>query len=165
MADTTYQPKAYRRQGGDAYVIAFGGTFLVELGGILADATGNLPASVTFAVAAGAANVCEVAVTVKDAAGAALAAPFLLDLWLSDAATGIGLTATTASGAVAAKAASGQDMAILTTKKALRIQTLGTGIYVLSITDTAKTGFFVAAQIPGTPRIAISAALVAGNYG
>jgi hypothetical protein len=33
MADTTYQPKVYRRQGGDVMVIAAGGQILVEPGG------------------------------------------------------------------------------------------------------------------------------------
>ena len=33
MADTSYQPKAYRKQGGDEYVIANGGTLNIETGG------------------------------------------------------------------------------------------------------------------------------------
>ena len=33
MADTTYQPKVYRKQGGDVMVIAAGGQILVEPGG------------------------------------------------------------------------------------------------------------------------------------
>lgn len=36
MADATYQPKVYRKQGGDELVVASGGTITVEDGGILA---------------------------------------------------------------------------------------------------------------------------------
>lgn len=35
MADTTYQPKTYRKEGGDTQVIASGGTLLLEEGAIL----------------------------------------------------------------------------------------------------------------------------------
>ena len=123
----------------------------------------DAPASVTFAPAAGATNVCEVTCTVKDAAGVAMARPVMFDLFLSDSSVGAGLTSTTASGAVAAKAGS-QDVATLTSKKALRVQTSALGIYVLSITDSAKTAFRVCAQLPGG-KVSISAALISGNYG
>jgi hypothetical protein len=122
------------------------------------------PANITFAAAAGAANVCEVTITMKDAAGATLAGVRNFDLWLSDAATGAGLTATTASGAVTAKASSGADLGALTAKKMLRAQTKADGTFVLSITDTSKTGFYVAAQVAQLgPKI--SSQLVTGNYG
>jgi len=125
----------------------------------------SAPASVTLTPAAGAADVCEVTVAVKDAAGAAVAQVFNLDLWLSDAASGAGLTAVTASGAVTNKTASGIVLGTYTAKKALRVQTLATGVFVLSITDSAKTGFYVVAQVPATGRPAVSAQLVAGDYG
>lgn len=121
------------------------------------------PYTVVFAPAAGAANVCEVTCTVKDYAGNTVAEAVVFDLWLSDATSGAGLTATTASGAVAAKAASGTDFAVLTTKKATRVQTLATGVYILSITDTAKTLFKVCAQIDG--KTIVSTALTAAQYG
>jgi hypothetical protein len=121
--------------------------------------------SVGFTPAAGAANVCEVTLQVKKADGTAATGPFNLDVWLSDAATGVGLTATTASGAVAAKASSGTDLGTLTTKKALRVQTLANGSYILSITDTSKTGFYVCAAVPGTGKPSVSSQLVTGNYG
>lgn len=123
----------------------------------------GVPVSATFAYAAGTSNVTEITVTVKDAAGNTVAAVHNLDLWLSDDADGQGLTATTASGAVAAKAASGTDLSTLVAKKALRVQTLKTGVYVLSITDTAKTAFKPAASVAG--RTVVGAALAAGNYG
>lgn len=126
-------------------------------------ATTGLPVAVTFAAAAGGANVAEVTATVKDAAGNTLAGVHNLDLWLSDAATGAGLTGTSASGNVEAKAASGTVFGTLTAKKALRVQTKADGTFVLSITDTAKTGFYPAASIGG--RTSVGAQLVAANYG
>jgi len=36
MADATYSPKVYRKQGGDELVVASGGKITVETGGILA---------------------------------------------------------------------------------------------------------------------------------
>jgi hypothetical protein len=124
-----------------------------------------VPTSVTMAAAAGSANVSEITFTVKDAAGATIAGVFNLDIWLSDAATGEGLTATTASGTVAAKASSGTDLVVLTAKKAIRVQTKATGVYVLSITDTAKSLFFPCAQVPGIGRTNVGAQLITGNYG
>lgn len=123
------------------------------------------PADVTFTPAAGAANVCDVVCQVVDTDGAALAGPHLLTLWLSDAATGVGLTATSASGTVQAKSASGADFAALTAKKALLVQTLADGSYTLEITDTAKTGFYPCATVPGSANIALGDALVTGDYG
>jgi len=122
-------------------------------------------ATLAFAAAAGGANVCEVTITVRDAAGATIAEAFNLDVWLSDAATGAGLTGTSASGAVAAKAASGTDLSTYVAKKALRVQTLATGVYILSITDAAKTGFYPCGTCPGTGRTVVGAQLVTGNYG
>lgn len=124
-----------------------------------------IAATISFAAAAGGANVCEVTITVKDAAGSTLAGVHNLIVWLSDAATGAGLTGTSASGTVQAKSASGQDMGTLTAKKALVVQTLATGIYILEITDTAKTGFYVCATVPGTGLTVVSSQLVTGNYG
>jgi hypothetical protein len=122
------------------------------------------PATVTLAAAAGAANVCEVTCTVKDAAGVAIPLAIHFDVWLSDAATGAGLTGTTASGTVTAKAASGIVLSTYTAKKALRVQSLGTGVFVLEITDTAKTAFYACVQNPATGAT-IALLLATGNYG
>lgn len=126
--------------------------------------TDGQPATATFSPAAGGSNVSEVTITVKDGNGVAVTTPVIIDVLLSDAATGLGLTATTASGAVAAKSASGTDLSTLVSKKALKVQTLANGTYVLSITDTAKTGFYVVANIPGQ-KPSVSSQLVSGNYG
>lgn len=118
-----------------------------------------------FSIAAGSGNVSEVTVTVKDALGVTVPGVFAFDLWLSDSSAGAGLTATTASGAVAAKAANGVDLVVYTAKKSQRVQTLATGVYVLSITDTAKTGFFVAATAPSGGKVSVSSQLVTASYG
>jgi hypothetical protein len=124
------------------------------------------PANITFAIAAGTANVSEVTCTVKDAAGSTLAGVFNFDLWLSDAATGAGLTGSTASGAVTAKAASGAVVGTYAAKQALRVQTLATGVFILSITDTNKAHFYVAAMVPGaTGKVVVSTQLASGSYG
>lgn len=48
MADTTYQPKTYRKEGGDTHVIASGGKLLVESGGAIHK---NYSAATTLATA------------------------------------------------------------------------------------------------------------------
>lgn len=121
------------------------------------------PALATISPAAGASNICLVTITVKDGAGVAITGPTNLVVTLSDASSGAGLTATTASGNVVA-GASGVDLATLVAKKALHVQTTAAGVYILSITDAAKTGFYVCAFIPGLKGI-VSAQLVTGNYG
>lgn len=125
----------------------------------------NTPASVTLAAATGGSNVCEVTITVKDGEGDAIAEAMLLNVWLSDADTGAGLTGTTASGTVTAKSASGAVIATHSAKKALLVQTLATGVFVLEITDTAKSGFYVCAQNPATGEVHVSDQLVTANYG
>lgn len=117
----------------------------------------------TAVVTAAGANVAEVAITVKDGAGNAVAAVHNLDVWLSDDAAGEGLTASTASGTVQAKAASGTVLSAMVAKKALRVQTLKTGVFVLEITDTAKTAFKVCASVAG--RTVVLATLAGASYG
>jgi hypothetical protein len=119
---------------------------------------------VTFSPAAGSTNVCLVTIQVKDGAGNNLARPFELLVYLSDDSGGNGLTATTASGAVAA-GASGTDLQAKVSKKALDVLTDNTGKYILSITDTSKTGFYVAATTPGTGNVQVSSQLQSANYG
>jgi hypothetical protein len=122
------------------------------------------PVSATFVPTAGAANICEVLVTMLDGGGNIVTGPLAYDLYLSDAATGVGLTGTTASGTVTAKAASGAVLSTYTAKKDLRVQTLATGLFTLEITDTAKSPFYVCARMPnGSTQV--SDALVTADYG
>jgi hypothetical protein len=85
-------------------------------------------------------------------------------VFLSDAATGAGLTGTTASGAVAS-AGTGTDLLTKATKKSLDVITAATGKYVLSITDAGKTGFYPCCNAPGSGQIQVGAQLTAGSYG
>ena len=123
------------------------------------------PASFLFAAAAGAANVAEVTITPRDAVGALLAGVRTLEVWLSDDAAGAGLTATTASGTVVAKSGEGTVLTAFTAKKHLSVQTKAAGTFVLQITDSAKTGFFVCVRNPSTGLVSVSGQLVTGNYG
>lgn len=141
-----------------------GGTAVTATAAELNNVCHGQPATATIAAAAGGANVCEVTVTIKDGTGTAVTGPVVFDLLLSDASTGDGLTATTASGAVAAKASSGTDLSTLVSKKALKVQSKADGTYILSITDSSKTGFYPVVQIPGLKAI-VGTQLVTGNYG
>jgi hypothetical protein len=121
------------------------------------------PAYAVASVAPGASTVSEITLRVRNANGAPRG-PVMLYLFLSDSPAGVGLTAVTASGAVAVKAGGfGADILVLTAKKALLIQTLADGTYVLSITDAAKTAFKVCVQIDDIAQVV--ATLAAASYG
>jgi hypothetical protein len=130
-------------------------------------ASNVLATAASFTITAGASNVCNVAIAITDNASTpnTLARAHNFEVWLCDASTGIGLTATTASGTVQAKSASGTVMGVLTTKKMLRVQSLATGIFTLEITDSAKTGFFVAVKLDTGAVFSVSRQLVSGDYG
>lgn len=119
---------------------------------------------VTASVAAGAANIALVTLTFKDMVGRTQkkARPYLV--YLSDSAVGDGLTATTASGAVAA-GASGTDLGDLTSKKAKMIACTASGIYILSITDTSKTAFKVCVDFLNGHGPVVAATLATASYG
>lgn len=125
----------------------------------------ELPSDISFVIAAGGANVSEITIAATDISGNTIIGVHNLTIILSDAATGVGLTGTSASGTVQAKSASGTDLAALTAKKALAVNTLADGTYILEITDTAKTGFYVAASIPAHGLMDVSRVLVTGDYG
>jgi hypothetical protein len=120
--------------------------------------------SVNFSVAPGAANIALMTIQLADNEGKAVAGVQAIDVWLADDAAGTTITATTASGAVAA-GASGTDLAVMVTKKMIRALTDSTGKYILSITDTAKTTFYVAATMGRHTAPKVSAILATANYG
>ena len=125
----------------------------------------DTPAYATATVAPAAANVAEVTITFRNLNGKPLVTGFYY-LFLSDSPTGVGLTAVTASGAVASKGALyGTDVAVLVAKKALIVQarTPAGIVYVLSITDAAKTAFRVCVQIGGVTQVV--ATLTTASYG
>jgi hypothetical protein len=121
----------------------------------------HTPTKATITPAAGSANQCNVTIQLADGAGNI--GPAVLDVYLSDAAAGGALTATSASGTVAA-GATGTDLVAMTAKKAIRVLTNATGSYTLQINDTAKTLFVVCIMLPNGRHIA-APALVVGNYG
>jgi len=154
----------------NGFYYSHSGSLITLMPGSILDIQGQMTvngnavaASATFSVAAGSANICDVTVTVVDSFGTAIAAVHNIDLWLSDASTGAGLTGTTASGTVTAASGGGAVYATHTAKKALRVQTKADGTFVLEITDTAKTGFYVAVAVAG--RAVVSSQLVTGSYG
>ena len=123
----------------------------------------GIPTNVTITNAQGAtSNICNVTFQVTDTSGNAVAGFFSLDVWLSDAATGGGLTATTASGGIAAAASGGAVFGVETTSKAVFVQTNSSGAFVLAITDTAKTGFYPVACINVVPTV--GAQLTSASY-
>lgn len=129
------------------------------------DTDNAMISGVTFTPAAGTANVCNVVIRLQTAAGQTIAEPRTYDVYLSDAATGAGLTAVTASGTVTNASAAGTVVGTNTAKKALRVQALATGLFTLEITDTAKTGFYVCVVDPATGKPYVSAQLVTANFG
>lgn len=124
-----------------------------------------VPQRIGYAIAAGGANVCEVTLTAQDGHGNAINKGVPLKIWLSDDSEGVGLTAVTASGTVTAKSASGEVFGTLTAKKALEVQTKVDGTFILEITDSAKTAFYVAANLPVAGLPEVSRVLATGDYG
>lgn len=122
------------------------------------------PTGVKFTATPSTANICLVTCQLIDNEGFAVAVAAEIEIWLSDAATGLGITGTTASGAVAA-GATGTDLAVLVTKKMIRAQTDVNGSYTLSITDTAKTAFYVAIKLTKHNKARVSAVLATANFG
>lgn len=120
----------------------------------------SLQASIT--AAAGTTNQTLVTIQFKDGAGTNMTRPLNFDWVLSDASSGAGLTATTASGTVGA-GSSGTDLLSMVSKKAGRAQTDATGKYILAITDTGKTQFYVVVDRPKV-KAPVTQILTA-NYG
>lgn len=149
------------------------GNLVLNTKGNLAEqiAAGNIPTlvipgsgtSVHISAAAGAANISDVTFQVQDGAGNNITGVFNFEVYLSDAATGAGLTATTASGTVTAASGGGVVRSTLTAKKDLLVQTNASGVFVLEITDTAKTHFYPVASMNGA--VTVGTQLTTPNYG
>lgn len=92
-------------------------------------------ASVSWAVAAGAANVCVMTGTIKDAAGATITAVRNLIVYISEASTGIGVSADSYSTGAAITDGTGSE---LIAEKVFLVQSGTDGVFAISITDTAK---------------------------
>ena len=117
----------------------------------------------TMTPAAGAANITNVSLQAVDYFGTPVLAPVQAVINLSDNADGSGLTAVTASGTVVA-GASGVDLSDFVTKKSKFVMTNAAGLYILQITDTAKTNFKVVLGGGGS-QVAVLGTLTTANYG
>lgn len=117
-------------------------------------------ASVSFSVAAGASNICILTGTIKDRAGNTIAGVRELEVYISEAATGVGVTADTYS--TGASITTGTLVATLTANKAWRLLTNSSGVFAISITDTAKPADqYLVAVNPVTRDLSVSAASAA----
>jgi hypothetical protein len=121
----------------------------------------KVPVTATFTIAAGAANVCGLTITLKDADGVALDNAAVVDVWLSAANTG--LTAGTAPSTGFA-ATTGQVLLATASKLAIRALSNASGSIVLTLTDTGKTAQYVAVGMNGV-NISVSRVLASGDYG
>lgn len=120
------------------------------------------PASCTISGAAGASNVCTVSIQLKDGAGTNIARVVPFDVYVSDASTGIGISATAASTGFAVTAG-GQRLLGVTATKSFSGVTTAAGAATLTLTDTAKTGYYLVLSVG--QGIKVSAQLTAGSYG
>lgn len=125
-------------------------------------------AGCNFTIAQGAtSNITLITITPCDKDGSQIShsdsKPVSYLVYLSDSASGLGITATTASGAVAA-GSKGAVLATETASKALRVISDANGEFQLSITDTAKTLFYVCFVNPATGVVYTSRRLVTGDY-
>lgn len=119
--------------------------------------------NITIALAAGAANVMTITISVKDNNGNLIAQPHALEFWNSTLATGIGLSATAYSGALAAT--TGAILTAFTAKHHASIVTAATGIAVLTITDTGKPATeYMVVKHPDNGTLVVSGASGA-NWG
>ena len=124
----------------------------------------GIPSQIGITNAAGGTQYyCDVAFQVQDCFGAAVKDVFNFDVMLSDAATGAGLTATTASGGISAESSDGTVLSAMVASKALRVQTNANGLFGLQIIDSAKTGFYPVASFGRLPAF-VGAQLTTASY-
>jgi hypothetical protein len=116
-----------------------------KLNTLFAEAEGT--SSATFTIGTEAANAINVAVQLADTDGTAQASLQGVSVFLSDAATGIGIAATAPDGGVAI----GTDGAILDATvagKALWVQTEATGAFDIDITESGADTWYLVVQLP-----------------
>jgi hypothetical protein len=122
------------------------------------NALDGIASTVTVALTAStAANEMVITITAKDVAAATVAAVHQLEFWMSEATTGIGLTADAYSGDLVAS--TGAIHSAHTAKKHWSVVTAATGIFVGVLTDSAKPADqYVAIKKPLGAGIVVSAA-------
>lgn len=110
------------------------------------------PYAASVVLAAGASNGMLITITVLDSDGNTMAGIYSLEVYMSEASTGIGLTADTYSGDLVAS--TGGVAAVRTSKKAWLLQTASTGIFAGTLTDSAKPADqYVVVVLPSGQRV------------
>lgn len=124
------------------------------------NALDGIAVTTTIALAASATtDGMEFTITAKDAAGATVAGVHALEVWISEAATGIGLTADSYSGTVTAVSTFGSIHTALTAKKHFLVVTNAAGIFKGLAVDSANpTDQYVVAKNPLGAGVIVSAA-------
>jgi hypothetical protein len=125
-------------------------TELNVLDGIGVTVTVGLAASLTT-------DGMDITITVKDAAGSTVAAVHQLEFWISEATTGIGLTADSYSGDLTATV--GSILSAHTAKKHWSVATAATGIFKATLVASANPADqYVAVKNPVGAGLVVSAA-------
>lgn len=117
----------------------------------------DLQRTVTIALAASATtDGMDITITVKDGAGATVAAVHQLEIYMSENASGIGLTADAYTGDLTAGV--GAILTALTAKKHWSVATAATGIFTATLVDSANPADqYVVARKPGGQGVVVSA--------
>ena len=111
----------------------------------------------TFAIGTQAVQSRTVSVTLKTAAGAAISHAGVVDVYLSDASTGLDIAATAPSGGVAIGSA-GKVLAAITAGKLIKVVTNATGGVDLILTENTAKSFYICIVLPNG-RIIVSSAI------
>lgn len=114
----------------------------------------------TVTALAGASNVSTVSVQVTDANGAAVTGVHWLELITTSDAAGTTISTTSYSGTLVA--VTGAILVTLTSKHAFLVATDANGLFVGSLTDTAKTADYIAVKKPASAGLVVSAAAAYG---
>lgn len=122
-------------------------------GTLIAKGDGFEPFTVSIDLAASeTTDGMDITVTVKDADGNTMAGIYAFEMYMSEAATGIGLTGDTYSGDLTASV--GGVAAVRTSKKAWLIQTHTTGIFTGTLVDSANPADqYVVVVLPSGQRV------------
>lgn len=136
---------AAKRQGDQALVL---GEDAFELS--------NVPVTFDIALAPSATtDGMDITITARDGDGNTVAAPVPFEWWISEAATGIGLTADSYSGTVTASV--GAILTALTAKKHFSAITAATGIFTATAVDSANPADqYVAVRKPLGDAVVVS---------
>mgnify|MGYP003387135636 CR=1 FL=1 len=116
--------------------------------------------TVSVTAVAGAANVSTVTITAKDANGATVTGIQWFEVITTSDSGGGTISATAYSGSLVA--VTGTILATYTAKHAFLVATDATGVFVGSLTDTAKTADFIAVMSPLGAAPIVSSAMAFG---